>query len=108
MSFSGSWGIMEYMKQFSAGDVKRLATLSGLNLTDDEARSLGADLESIIKYVDKLDELDVDGVEPTYQLTDLVNVFRGDEVAQGEVSREQLLALAPDSSDSQIRVPKVL
>ncbi len=96
------------MKQFSASDVKHLATLSGLNLSDDEAESLGVDLKNIIKYVDKLDELDVSGVEPTYQLTNLVSVTRNDEIDPGSIGREQLLELAPDSAESQIKVPRVL
>ena len=54
-----------------------------------------------------LDELDTDGVEPTFQLTGLQNVWREDEVKQN-LTREQLLALAPESEDNQVKVPKVL
>lgn len=96
------------MTQFSTSDIKHLATLSGLQLSDDEVQSLGGDIENIIGYVKKLDELDVSGVEPTYQTTGLVNISQDDVVDQGVVSREQLLELAPDQANSQIKVPKVL
>lgn len=96
------------MTQFSTSDIKHLATLSGLQLSDDEVQSLGGDIENIIGYVKKLDELDVSGVEPTYQTTGLVNISQDDVVNQGVVSREQLLELAPDQANSQIKVPKVL
>lgn len=55
-----------------------------------------------------LDELDVAGVEPTYQVTDLENVWRKDEVIDGGVTREQLLSLAPETLENQVKVPQVL
>ncbi|OYW85853.1 aspartyl/glutamyl-tRNA(Asn/Gln) amidotransferase subunit C [Candidatus Saccharibacteria bacterium 32-49-10] len=96
------------MTKFSTSDITHLATLSGLSLADDEVEHLRTDLESIIHYVDKLDELDVSGVEPTYQLTQLSNVTRDDVVSQGAVSSERLVELAPESLQGQIKVPKVL
>ena len=99
---------MGFMKQFSASDVKHLATLSGLSLVEGEIDSIGVDLNNIITYINKLDELDVDGVEPTYQLTDLENVFGDDRVDDQLVSPQQLMAITPESADNQIKVPKVL
>jgi aspartyl-tRNA(Asn)/glutamyl-tRNA(Gln) amidotransferase subunit C len=58
--------------------------------------------------VAQLGELDTAGVEPTYQVTGLENVWRDDTVQTSDVTRDQLLALAPDSSDGQVKVPKVL
>ena len=55
-----------------------------------------------------LAELDTTGVEPTYQVNGLQNVFREDVVDQGAVTREALLAIAPDTADNQVKVPKVL
>lgn len=96
------------MTVISIGDVHHLATLSGLTLSDHEIQSLQVDIEKIIEYINVLDRLDVSEVEPTYQVTDLVNIGRGDDVDQSEVSRDQLLKLAPESRDGQIKVPKVL
>lgn len=92
----------------SRDDVIHLAQLSNLQLDDDEVQSLQADLANILGYVDQLSELDTTGVEPTYQVTDRENVFREDVVPQQKVSRDELLALAPDQKDNQIKVPKVL
>lgn len=85
-----------------------LAQLSRLQLGDDEVRALAADLTNILGYVEQLDELDTETVEPTYQVTGLENVWRDDTAAPSEVSREDLLALAPESVDNQVKVPKVL
>lgn len=96
------------MTKILASDIQHLAALSGLSLDEDEIEPLRADIEKIVSYVNKLDELDVSGVEPTYQVTDLANVMREDEVDQSEATREQLIELAPESLDGQIKVPKVL
>ena len=98
---------LEYMKQ-TASDSQYLAGLSGLALADTEAEALDADLDNIIKYITMLDELDVEGVEPTYQVTSLENIMRDDEVDAGLVTREQLLALAPRTRDNQVQVERVL
>lgn len=89
-------------------DVLHLAQLSSLKLSDDEIDALRHDLEGILNYIAQLDELDTSGVEPTYQVTDLENVWRDDIVTQTAVDREALLNLAPESRDNQIKVPKVL
>lgn len=96
------------MTQISRATVVQLATLSSLQLADDEIDGLVTDLGNIIKYVEQLDELDTEGVEPTYQVTNLENVSREDTVQQSEVSRQTLLALAPEQTNKQIKVPKVL
>ena len=78
-------------------------------MPDVEAESLRADIEKIINYyINQLDELDTDGVEPTYQVTGLQNVWRDDEIIDSSVSRQQLLALAAEQSDNCVKVPKVL
>ena len=95
------------MKQ-SASDSQYLAGLSGLALSDAETQALGTDIDNIITYITMLDELDVAGVEPTYQVTDLENVWRKDELIDGGVTRDQLLSLAPETLENQVKVPQVL
>ena len=95
------------MATITINDVQRLASLSSLHLSDDEAQALQGDLERIIKYIEQLGELDTTGVEPTYQVTGLENVWRDDEVVS-DVGRDALLALAPDQQNNQVKVPKVL
>lgn len=96
------------MTQISIQDVHHLAQLSSLQLGDSEAEELRVDLEHILGYIEQLSELDTEGVEPTYQVTDLHNVWRDDAIDDYGLSREALLSLAPDAEKNQIKVPKVL
>lgn len=89
-------------------DVLHLAQLSNLQLSDDELTALQSDLTNILGYIAQLDELDTSGVEPTYQVTDLENIWRDDIIEASDVDREELLKLAPSVKNDQIKVPKVL
>lgn len=91
----------------SLEDVRHLAELSQIRLNKAELTSLASDIDRIVGYIDQLDELDTAGVEPTFQLTGLDNVWRADEVKL-QLGRQELLQLAPDSEDGQVKVPKVL
>ena len=92
----------------SRDDVLHLAQLSSLQLADEEITALQADLANILEYINQLAELDTSGVEPTYQVIDLENVGREDEVQPHPAGRDVLLALTPAQADNQIKVPKVL
>lgn len=96
------------MTQISREDVLHLAQLSSLQLSDDEIEGLQTHIGNILGYVQQLNELNTDGVTPTYQVTGLQNVWRSDVVGKMPVTREELLALAPASADHQVKVPKVL
>ena len=95
------------MTTISTSDIQHLASLSSLALTDDEVDGLRQDLENIIGYIEQLGELDTAGVEPTYQVTGLENVWREDEIQPG-ISAEKLLELAPEKQNNQMKVPQVL
>ncbi len=97
-----------HMTQISSDDVRHLAQLSSLQLSDDEVNSLQNDLGNILGYIEQLSELDTTNVAPTYQVTGLENVWRDDVVADDGTNREELLHLAPQSQDDQIKVPKVI
>ncbi|MNH50060.1 Aspartyl/glutamyl-tRNA(Asn/Gln) amidotransferase subunit C [compost metagenome] len=96
------------MTDISRDDVQHLAQLSSLQLDEGEIDALQIDLGNILGYVEQLSELNTDGVEPTYQVTDLQNVGRDDTVIDYGISREQLLELSPESYAHQVKVPKVL
>ena len=96
------------MTQISRDDVQHLAQLSSLQLTDSEIDGLQADIGNILGYIEQLGELNTDGVTPTYQVTDLENVWRNDEVVEPAVTRKELLQLAPEATEDQVKVPKVL
>ena len=85
-----------------------LAKLSNLSLEETEVEGLQRDLDNIVNYISQLDELNTDSVEPTYQVFEMENVWREDEVKPQDASREQLLNLAPASRQDMIQVPKVL
>ena len=84
-----------------------MAELSDIFLSEEEINQLGKDLEKIVEYISELAELDTSGVEPTYQVTDLANVWREDKAGE-TLSRKQLLALAPVVRDNAVEVPRVL
>lgn len=84
-----------------------LEELSRLNLTEDEKTRTQKDLNSILKYMDKLNELDTKDVEPSSHAIPMVNVFREDIVTNQD-EKERILANAPDQSDGAFRVPRVV
>lgn len=86
----------------------KLASLSALHVSDDEAKKLQAELQNILKFVEQLDSVDTTGVEPTYQVTGLEDVWREDEIIDYGLDRDALLKNAPDSQDGQIKVKRVL
>ena len=96
------------MSTITTNDVRHLAQLSNLQLSDDEITSLQTDLANILDYIDQLNEIDTSGVEPTYQVTGLENVWRDDAVDMSTVTREDLLALTSEQADNSIKVPQVL
>ena len=91
----------------SLDEVRHLAALSEIQLSDSELESLTTDIDNIVGYINQLDELDTDQVEPTFQLTGLQNVWRDDKI-EPQLSRGKLLNLAPDTENNQVKVPKVL
>ncbi|MBR3131541.1 Asp-tRNA(Asn)/Glu-tRNA(Gln) amidotransferase subunit GatC [Candidatus Saccharibacteria bacterium] len=89
-------------------DINHLISLSSFSLGQAEKDALRRDLAGIFKYISKLDELDTSGVEPTYQVFEMKNVWRPDDIVTQDASREDLLALAKEECEHQIKVPKVL
>jgi len=85
-----------------------LAKLSNLSLEESEIESLQRDLDNIVGYISQLDELNTEGVEPTYQVFEMENVWREDEIKPQDATREELLNLAPVARQDMIQVPKVL
>ncbi len=89
-------------------EINHLASLSNFSLAPEEKDTLKKDLKSILNYISKLDELNTDGIEPTYQVFEMENVWRPDEITIQDASREELLSLTKEDEDHQIKVPKVL
>ncbi|MEM1356443.1 MAG: Asp-tRNA(Asn)/Glu-tRNA(Gln) amidotransferase subunit GatC [Planctomycetota bacterium] len=87
--------------------VRHAAKLSRLSLTDDEVNLYTEQLASILGYIGKLEELDVEGVRPMPHALDQVNVLRSDRENQG-MANQSALANAPDADPPYFKVPKVL
>jgi aspartyl-tRNA(Asn)/glutamyl-tRNA(Gln) amidotransferase subunit C len=84
--------------------VLHVARLARLELSDDEVETMARELSGILEHVDKVAELDLDGVEPTSHVVRLENVLRPDE-PDPSLPREQALEQAPDPADGAFRVP---
>ena len=87
--------------------VEKLAHLARLTFKPDEKEKIKSDLQQMITFIEKLNEIDTTGVEPLLFMTDEVNVLRNDEV-QGSVTREEGLKNAPMRDESFFKVPKVI
>jgi aspartyl-tRNA(Asn)/glutamyl-tRNA(Gln) amidotransferase subunit C len=88
-------------------DVKHIARLSRLYLSDKEIETFSGQLNSIIEYVEQLDSLDTRNVEPTSHVIPLKNVMRGDILTQS-LPAEDALKNAPDAAGKFYRVPKII
>ena len=88
-------------------DVDKIANLAKLAFTEEEKESFRGNLEEIVSYVEKLNELNTDFVEPTYYIQASGNVVRKDEVKES-LSQEEALANAPEKAHGLFRVPKVI
>jgi aspartyl-tRNA(Asn)/glutamyl-tRNA(Gln) amidotransferase subunit C len=84
--------------------VLHVARLARLRLTDEELERMPAELSKILEHVERMNELDLDGVEPTSHVVELQNVLRED-VPRPSLPRERALEGAPDAADGGFRVP---
>ncbi len=92
---------------FSTDDVRRLALLARLDLTDDEITAIGPQLDKIIDFVEQLSQLPTDDVEPLTNALDVDNRWRDDWYTNG-LTNKQALQTAPASDDGCFLVPPVL
>ncbi len=87
--------------------IDNLASLARLRFDDREKEEIRADLQQMISFIEKLQELDTEGVEPMLHMSDNLNILRED-IVKGSISREQALKNAPDADDVFFKVPKVI
>ncbi|HNX35394.1 MAG TPA: Asp-tRNA(Asn)/Glu-tRNA(Gln) amidotransferase subunit GatC [Kiritimatiellia bacterium] len=88
-------------------DVAYVAGLARLALSADEKCTFQQQLETIVKYVEKIGELDLSGIEPTLHGQSLVNAFREDVVVPS-MDRERFLANAPERNGFEFKLPKIV
>ncbi len=90
-------------------EIEHIAKLARLDLTDVELKKYGSQLSDVLSYVEQLQEVNVDGVEPTAQVTGLEDVLREDVVEDWDKQeREGAFKQAPEMEDGQIKVKRVL
>lgn len=102
------WFILELMAKVSAADIRKLGQLARIGLSEAEVKKLVPEIEAILEYVAKLQQVDTKNVKPTNQVTGLTDVWRADEGWKQQWSREELLKNAPRTQDGYVKVPKVL
>ena len=87
--------------------VKNICDLANIELPEDELDEFTGDLEDIVEYVEKLDELDTDNIEPTAFAVPMKNVLREDKV-EPSLDRDKVLKNAPEKSNDQFKVPPIM
>ncbi len=87
--------------------VNKLSDLAKLNFNEEEEKEIINDLSRMIEFVDKLKEINVDGIEPLIYMNDETNIFRED-IVKMEITREEALKNAPLADSDYFKVPKVL
>ncbi|MEP6949423.1 MAG: Asp-tRNA(Asn)/Glu-tRNA(Gln) amidotransferase subunit GatC [Ginsengibacter sp.] len=87
--------------------VDKIANLARLKFNSEEKEDIKSDLQQMIGFIDKLNELDTTGVEPLLHMSENINVLREDEV-RGTISREEAFRNAPLHDEQFFKVPKVI
>lgn len=88
-------------------EIDHVALLARISLTGDEKEKFGSQLNTILAYIEKLNELDTSDIPPTSHVIDMKNVMRED-IIKPSISKEKILSNAPDRVDNLYRVPKII
>ena len=87
--------------------VEKVAHLARLKFDDPEKETIKKDLQRMIEFADKLNELNLENIEPLLHMSEETNVLREDEI-KGSISREEALKNAPEHDEKFFKVPKVI
>ena len=93
------------MKVIDDAVIENVSILAKLELSEDEKVQAKLDMEKMLAYIDQLDELDTEGIEPVAHIFPMENVFREDVVTNGDM-REMILANAPEEKSGMFVVPQ--
>ena len=88
-------------------EVRHVADLARLSFSEEELEEFSGQLDTILSYVEKLNELDTRGIEPTSHVTELFNAFRPDK-ARSPLPVEEALSNAPEEENGQFVVPRII
>ena len=95
------------MSKITTQTIEKVARLSRLSYTDEQAKLLTGQLRDIVTYMDKLNELDTENIEPTLNPNPTDNIFRDDKISRS-LSPKQALSNAPESESNSFRTPKII
>ncbi|MDA1477131.1 Asp-tRNA(Asn)/Glu-tRNA(Gln) amidotransferase subunit GatC [Bacillus changyiensis] len=95
------------MSRISIEEVKHVAHLARLAITDEEAEMFTKQLDSIITFAEELNEVNTENVKPTTHVLQMKNIMREDDPGKG-LPVEDVVKNAPDHKDGYIRVPSIL
>jgi len=93
--------------ELSEDDVRHIALLARIGMTDEDVQNMRNDLSNIMDQFDALTQVDTDGVEPTGHSVDIKSVMR-DDVSRPSLPKEDVLTNAPNREDDRIRVKAVM
>lgn len=96
------------MAKLTRDDVLKLARLARIDISDDEVEKFTLEFNNILKYVEQLQAVDVNGLEPTSQVTGLANVMRKDVVKDYGYKTKDLLKNVPHVKDDQLQVKRMI
>ncbi|MDD1759351.1 MAG: Asp-tRNA(Asn)/Glu-tRNA(Gln) amidotransferase subunit GatC [Methanothrix sp.] len=88
-------------------DVEHISWLASIKISDEEKDEFVEQFNSILEYFHQLDEVETDGVEPTYRVVDLANIFRED-IASKSLSQEEALKNAPRRENGYFKSPRIV
>jgi len=94
-------------KKLDHAQIRKVAKLSRLDLTETEVDVFAGQLSAILSYVEKMNELNTEGIEPLAHCLPIANVFRNDCVRES-LGTEKVLSNAPQSQDEFFKVPRIL
>jgi aspartyl-tRNA(Asn)/glutamyl-tRNA(Gln) amidotransferase subunit C len=95
------------MSRISTDQVKHVANLARLAITEEDAELFPSQLDAIISFAEQLNEVDTENVKPTSHVLDMKNIMRED-ISEKGLSNEEVVKNAPDHADGYIRVPSIL
>ncbi|MDQ0272920.1 Asp-tRNA(Asn)/Glu-tRNA(Gln) amidotransferase subunit GatC [Cytobacillus purgationiresistens] len=95
------------MSRITTDQVKHVANLARLAISEEEAKAFKNQLDAIISFAEELNEVDTDHVEPTSHVLDMKNVLREDKAVKG-LPQEEVLKNAPEHQDGYVKVPSII
>ena len=95
------------MSKISKEEVKQIAKLAAIEINDEELSQFTQDLDSILNYIEVLNEADVENIEPTSHVHGINNAFR-DDISKEPLASQEIIEQAPSSSGTSFKVPRII